>query len=107
MIVNLSEVKSLYQQGNVIWKDHAAKRMKQRGIRVHDVEDCIMTGEIIEQYPQDYPAPSCLILGLSSAEMHLHVVCSVYQNMLCIITAYFPNPDEWEADYKTRKVVQK
>lgn len=102
--VNLQEVQRLCLGGQIIWKDHAAKRLKERNIKTYDVENCIATGEIIEQYPTDYPGPSCLILGMSVNNQYLHVVCSIYQEMVCIITSYFPNLDEWEGDYKTRKV---
>ncbi len=103
--VNLFRVQELCTEGKIIWKDHAAKRMKERNIKTADVENCISTGEIIEQYSNDYPAPSCLLLGLSINNQYLHVVCSVHAEMLCIITSYYPNLHEWEADYKTRKVV--
>ncbi|MEG0508035.1 MAG: DUF4258 domain-containing protein [Eubacterium sp.] len=33
-----------------------------------------MIGEIIENYPKDYPNPSCLILGYLFTDIPLHVV---------------------------------
>lgn len=59
----------------------------------------IIGGEIIEEYPTDYPFPSCLMLGSN----RLHVVCGVGAGMLWIITAYRPTSDKWETDLKTRK----
>ncbi|MFG6337693.1 MAG: DUF4258 domain-containing protein [Lachnospiraceae bacterium] len=32
---------------------------------INDIIFCIHEGEIIEQYPDDYPYPSCLILGFT------------------------------------------
>lgn len=104
--LNIEELRKLCKDGKIIWKDHAARRMKQRNIKTFDVENCIGTGEVIEIYNSDYPAPSCLVLGLSINNQHLHVVCSIYQDMLCVITSYFPNLEEWESDYKTRKAVK-
>lgn len=106
MELTIENLRTLCNDGKIIWKDHAAMRMRQREIKTFDVENCIATGEIIELYAADYPAPSSLVLGFSIKDMHLHVVCSIYQDMLCVITAYFPNLDEWENDYRTRKVVQ-
>ncbi|WP_205764240.1 DUF4258 domain-containing protein [Anaerovibrio slackiae] len=40
-----------------------ANRIQQLGILRIDVINCIMNGEIIEDYPTDYPHPSCLIFG--------------------------------------------
>ncbi|MCL2693643.1 MAG: DUF4258 domain-containing protein, partial [Oscillospiraceae bacterium] len=61
-----------------------------------DVITVIQNGEIIENYPTDYPFPSYLILGLTPKNNHMHTVCGVGDNKLWIITAYFPSPNEWE-----------
>ena len=34
---------------------------------------------------------------------YLHVICGVLDDMVYIISAYFPDPDRWEADFVTRK----
>ena len=47
---------------------------RQRGIKIKDIRHAIMTGEIIEQYPDDYPFPSCLIFGYSVDNRIIHVV---------------------------------
>lgn len=83
---------------------HAAKRLEQREIFLNDIIACIKSGEIIEQYPDDYPFPSCLILGLNNKQKHLHVVVGSNNATLWIVTAYFPDlQNKWEDDFKTRK----
>lgn len=62
-----------------------------------------MSGEIIEQYPDDFPFPSCLIFGYSIDEKVLHVVASDEGTASRIITAYYPNIEKFENDLKTRK----
>lgn len=84
---------------------HLLDRCRQRGITIEDVKNVLLHGEIIEQYPNDYPYPSCLELGLSISGRYLHVCCGVGDNKLWLITAYYPTEDEWEPDMKTRKVV--
>ena len=81
----------------------AGIRLEQRRIFLKDVIACIMNGEIIEQYPDDYPYPSCLILGMSIEDKYLHVVIGNHESDLFLITAYFPSFDKWESDFKTRK----
>lgn len=71
-----------------------------------DIISCIQNGEIIEHYPDDYPYPSCLILGLSSKQKYLHTVIGSNMQTLWIITAYFPNPQKWKDDFKTRKEIR-
>ena len=59
------------------------------------------SGGIIEEYPQDYPYPSCLLLHV--LEKPLHVVCGAGDGQLWIITVYRPDPSQWETDFATRK----
>ncbi|MCM1525066.1 MAG: DUF4258 domain-containing protein [Ruminococcus sp.] len=57
----------------------------------------------MEQYPEDHPYPSCLILGCDSNGRHMHAVCGTDNEYLWIITAYYPTRDNWKTDLKTRK----
>jgi hypothetical protein len=91
---------------NVEITQHAFLRFRERKIIVKDVINAILNGEIIEQYPDDHPFPSCLVLGLSTKSLHLHIVCGIGGNKLWVITAYFPALESWENDYKTRKAAQ-
>lgn len=82
---------------------HAAKRLEQRGIFLKDVISCIMNGETNRTISDDYPYPSCLILGMSIEDKYLHVVIGNHESDLFLITAYFPSFDKWESDFKTRR----
>ena len=82
---------------------HAELRRRQRGITVPDIRQAIQGGRIIEDYPDDYPFPSCLILGYTGDGDPLHVVCGAGDGQLFVITAYHPDPDKWEPDWSTRK----
>lgn len=82
---------------------HSLYRLRERGIKYNDVKKCIITGEIIEQYPDDYPHPSCLITGVTISGKPLHVVVGTDNEYLWIITAYYPDIEKWDDDFKTRK----
>lgn len=62
-----------------------------------------MTGEIIEQYPDDLPYPSCLIYGHAVDGKVIHVVASDNGDFSKVITAYIPNTIKFESDLRTRK----
>lgn len=85
---------------------HAELRRRQRGISIPDIKQAIFNGEIIEDYPNDYPYPSCLVLGYTRQREPLHLVCGVGEGTLFIITAYRPSPEKWKDDWKTRKETQ-
>lgn len=76
---------------------------EEREINSDDIINVILNGEIIRQYEDDEPFPSCLILGMSVHGRYLHVVVASDNINLHIITAYYPSLEEWESDFKTRK----
>ncbi len=90
-------------QLNIIIKQHAYHRMKERNLNIHVIEEVINSDEIIEQYPDDNPFPSVLILGRTNNENPIHIVCAPTDIGLVIITAYHPSSDNWEFNWKTRK----
>jgi hypothetical protein len=78
----IEDIKSLCANDTIVLTDHLLTRMRQRQIRLKDIKNTIENGEIIEQYPTDYPFPSCLINGEG-----IHLVCSIGEGRLYIITA--------------------
>jgi hypothetical protein len=106
-IIEINDLQILVSHGNILWTEHAAAKLREREIKRIDVITCIQNGEIIEQYPDDTPYPSCLVFGIFSSDKPLHVVCGIDPCIICyIITVYNPDPDKWESDWKTRKAVE-
>lgn len=100
----IADLRNACSEHNIYWSIHAVKRMRERGIKSDDFKHSIMTGEIIEEYPADYPHPSCLVSGLSMQLRQLHTVSGYDEGTLFAITAYYPSITEWESDFKTRRV---
>lgn len=82
---------------------HARERSEERQIRMDDILYCIETGEIIKQYEDDKPLPSCLILGKVMEEKPLHIVVSKDEEFIYLITAYFSDKAQWKEDFRTRR----
>jgi len=97
-MLEIEDIRNLCKDETIVSTEHLVSRMRQRGIKWNDVRKTIKQGEIIEQYPTDYPFPSCLING-----ENLHIVCSMGEGNLYIITAYQPSPEQWEAGGRKRK----
>jgi hypothetical protein len=78
--------------------------MYQRDISEPEVRHVIATGETVEDYPDDTPYPSRLVLGWSGRRpIHVVVADNVDDQENIVITAYEPDPTEWELDFKRRK----
>lgn len=103
MELSIEELQKLCSEETIVTTLHAAKRLEQRHINLGSIINCIMSGEVIEQYPDDYPYPSCLVLGNRDMENPLHTVIASNGEMLFIITAYHPSAEQWENDLRTRK----
>jgi len=98
----MEEIKLACTEYTTIFTDHARERMKERNIKYDDIVSSINNGEIIEQYEGDKPYPSCLILGYSDNKP-LHIVLSLNNGIIWIITTYIPTLEKWEEGYKIRK----
>lgn len=103
MELKIDDLRKICVLENIEITIHAAKRLEQRDISINDVISCIKEGEIIAQYPDDYPYPSCLILGFSMKQKYIHVVIGSNLETIWIITAYYPDLNKWEQDFRTRK----
>ena len=101
--MDINYLRELYNSGSIKWSVHCLERMQERDITIDDIGCCINNGEIIEEYPNDYPHPSCLILGININGNYLHVVAGSDGKILFIISAYYPSLQKFEADYRTRR----
>jgi len=101
--VKIETIQKKIGQGKYIISFTHTEKLRQRRIKAEDIEQTVKRGTIIENYPEDRRGPSCLILGFIG-KRPLHVVCGLLDaDEILIITAYEPDPADWEEDRKTRK----
>lgn len=101
--MQIDDLKKFLENNSILWTTHCLQRMGERDITRADVKNCIHNGEIIENYPDDFPNPSCLVFGITLDNKVLHVVVGTDGNYLYIITTYYPSKDKFESDLKTRR----
>ena len=101
--MNIESIREMCADGKIRWTVHVLRKLQERGIYREDVYCAIGNGKIIEQYPDDYPYPSCLVYGTDLHKNPLHIVVGSDGTILYLITAYLPDPDRFENDYETRK----
>lgn len=87
-----------------IYRIHALRRMFERGISRDDVRAALATFETIEEYPDDMPYASRLVLGWSG-DRPLHIVFADNHEdgERVIITVYQPDPEHWDGDFVRRR----
>ena len=71
--MNLESIRDKIFQGDYRFSDHAVKQMIIRSISRKELQEAVVDGELIEEYPDDKYSPSCLIYGKTKADRDLHV----------------------------------
>ncbi len=102
-MIDIEQLRMLNKAEHIAITEHARRRLVERGISINDIIRCIDKGKIIKQYEDDKPFPSCLILGTAIDGEYIHVVASHDSEWIYLITAYYPDADIWEPDFKTKK----
>jgi len=92
--MSIADIQNKVQKREYRFSEHAIKRMIERNIERFEVEEAILNGEIIEEYPKDKYSPSCLIYGKTQEGRDLHVQASMPPKVV-IVTSYEPDPEEW------------
>ncbi len=82
---------------------HAIRRMAEGGITTDEVKQVLSGGETIQEYPDDRPYPSRLVLGwIGSRPLHVVAADNAANDETIVVTAYEPDPLRWDADFRKR-----
>jgi len=83
-LMDFTLIKNSIKADNYEMSLHSLERAIERDIWKEDIENAIIQGEIIEEYHNDKPYPSCLIYGKDMKGKPLHVVCAFSPIILII-----------------------
>lgn len=99
----LEEIREQLSLGEFDFSRHALKRAVERDISELEIKEAGVNAKIIEDYPDDKYAPSCLLLGFTKTGRPMHIQVSLADiEFVKIITLYEPGGDEW-IDYSKRR----
>lgn len=102
--MNIDLLKKAIESGHIEWQRHALERMMERGISREIVKKILLSGELIEDYPNTKPFPSALFFCVVKKEpLHAVVAFDSEEEFCFVITAYKPSLEHFEPDYKTRR----
>jgi hypothetical protein len=88
---------------HLVFRAHALRQMWRRGIDIEEVRDALRAGAAIEEYPDERPYSSRLVLGWSQGRP-IHVVAAEGPDeTIIVVTVYEPAREQWEPDFRTRK----
>lgn len=86
----------------ILYRIHAVQRMFEREISPTKVRRALETEEVIEDYSNEMPEPSRLIIGFQG-KRPFHVVTSENpeENVLTVVTVYHPDANKWKKDFRS------
>ena len=103
----INKIRECFGDDRLYYSQHARDEMEgeESGeILDEEIFETVLTGKIIESYPEDEPYPSCLIYGRTKQNRPMHVVCAYSEDekLSIVITAYQPHPERW-IDFSRRQ----
>ena len=102
--MNLGNIIKAIQESRVRISDHADEEAQSDQLKFDEIYFSVVHGEIIENYPDDKPYPSCLIYGQTFNGDPIHSVWAynVQNEWAVLITVYRPDPERW-IDWRERR----
>ena len=102
----LEFIRQCIRQRKILWTYHINMRLKQRSITRHEIISSTVAYEIVDAYPEDKYFPSYLIFSQHKHTVfHILFAVDVDGDNVRVVTAYYPDPEEWESDLKTRRKI--
>jgi hypothetical protein len=99
-------IRDLVARREIRISDHGYDEFAQDGILAREVISGVMSGRVVEEYP-DYPKGPCvLVLQRDKAGGPVHVVWGIPRNRqfpAVLVTAYRPDPERWTPDFMRRR----
>ncbi len=94
--MNLEDIIDAIRHDRVRITDHADEEAQADQLSFDEVFVSVFQGEIIEEYPDDTPYPSCLVYGETFKEP-VHTVWAYNQGnrWAVLVTVYRPDPERW------------
>jgi hypothetical protein len=87
--------KRAVQEGQIMLSLHAAEEALAENITRPEIEAALLNAQVLEDYPDWWLGPSCLIYGRTRVGRDLHIVTSYSELPITIITVYEPRPPKW------------
>lgn len=79
---------------------HGDRERQNDALTLMDVEQAVLTGRILEQYPDTGRGESCLVAGFSDAGKPVHVVCGRMGDWMVVVTVYVPTPPKFKNPFE-------
>lgn len=89
--MDIQDIHSKVRANAYRYAHHADLERRADDLTLAQVENVLLSGEILEQYPDTGRGESCVVVGFAG-QTPLHVVCGRRGDNVVLITVYIPSP---------------
>lgn len=99
--MNIGDIQIKIRTNEYVYSQHAEIERIADGLTFGQIEEALLCGEILEDYPDTGWGESCLVVGFAG-KTPVHIVCGWRGEKIVIITVYIPGPPKF-VDPRTRR----
>ncbi len=92
--MDIEEIQAKVRANQYVYTQHAEIERIAEELKFTEIEDALLNGQILEQYPDTGRGESCLIVGFSN-DLPIHIVCGWRGDKVALITVYIPRPPKF------------
>jgi hypothetical protein len=93
-------IKGRVKVGEYYFSKHGDQERQNDNLSITEVEESLVAGRILEQYPDTGRGESCLVVGFTEDGKPVHTVCGIRGDWLVIITVYIPCQPKFKTPYE-------
>jgi hypothetical protein len=102
--MDIEEIRARVRANAYVYTQHADIERRADELAFAQIEKALLSGEILEQYPDTGRGESCLVVGFAE-DVAVHAVCGWRGEKVAIITVYIPRlprfVDPWTRGERT------
>ncbi len=87
--MDIEEIKAKVRADEYVYSQHADIERRAHDLTLAQVEEALVIGEILEQYPENGRGEGCLFVGFSG-DTFIHAVCGWRGERVVLVTIYIP-----------------
>lgn len=92
--MSIEKIKTNVRANLYVYTLHAEIERKTEGLTYAQIEEALLNGEILEQYPDTGRGESCLLVGFAK-DIPIHIVCGWRGEKVALITVYILRPPKF------------
>jgi hypothetical protein len=98
--MDMNWIKKCVKDSDYYFTRHGDRERMNDDLTISDIEESLICGRILEDYPDDLRGNSCLVVGFSYTGIPIHIICGERNDKLVIITVYIPKPPKFKTPYE-------